>query len=55
MNFLSDLLAGFRPVPTGRCGTPCPDCKCKGPNLIRQFELYCEENPGALECKIYED
>lgn len=20
-----------------------------------KFEIYCDENPGAIECRIYED
>lgn len=40
---------------------PCskPDrkeCECdKKKSLIEKYRRFCEENPGDLNCKIYED
>jgi hypothetical protein len=30
-------------------------CQINVPNTRTNFEIYCEQNPWARECRIYED
>ena len=52
MKFLKALFEGFTAEAKKTCGK-CDNCTCKAkPNF---YDRYCEENPWADQCKIYED
>ena len=53
MKFLKALFEGFTAEAQKTCGK-CQDCTCSQPKS-NFYDRYCEENPWADQCKIYED
>lgn len=52
MKFLKALFEGFTAEAKKTCGN-CDNCNCKAKPSF--YDRYCEENPWADQCKIYED
>lgn len=52
MKFLKALFEGFTSEAKKTCGN-CDNCNCKAKPSF--YDRYCEENPWADQCKIYED
>ena len=53
MKFLKALFEGFAADSKKGCGK-CDNCTCSQPKSSF-YDKYCEENPWADQCKIYED
>lgn len=53
MKFLKALFEGFTAEAKKPCGK-CEVCTCSQPKSSF-YDKYCEENPWADQCKIYED
>ena len=53
MKFLKALFEGFTAEAKKSCGK-CETCTCSQPKSSF-YDKYCEENPWADQCKIYED
>ena len=53
MKFLKAMFQGFTAEAKKPCGK-CQVCTCSQPKSSF-YDKYCEENPWADQCKIYED
>ena len=53
MKFLKAMFQGFGVDTKKPCGK-CETCTCSQPKSSF-YDKYCEENPWADQCKIYED
>lgn len=40
---------------TGKCTCPENHSPMSDVNPTKRFEKFCQENEGAIECRIYED